>query len=304
MIRINLLKNTARKRSKAEIKVSPKVIIIAILAIVIGIGGFIGSKYLPKAEIKKKHEPVVVTPPAPPPVPVRSGPNMIEEVVKEVGETRNEPPKLNIPYSEMTFLEKVNYEVLFGRSVFQALSKAIPPGIGLRMLEVDNFISIYATGIGDTKELISSTFTALKDENFELLPKPHSYITANGNRGFKFVVTCKADLGIDHADPFQPWEHIGTRDDIPFILKRISDVAQANTLSLSKKPSQISSEDIGLYRRCIYNYKGKGDYKSFVSFILGLYNEKIPCSFKKVILKAGNGTAIDIEIELLLTLKE
>jgi hypothetical protein len=41
-----------------------------------------------------------------------------------------------------------------------------------------------------------------------------------------------------------------------------------------------------------------------VSFILGLYNEKIPCSFKKVILKAGNGTAIDIEIELLLTLKE
>jgi hypothetical protein len=303
MIRINLLKSTARKKAKPVIKISPKVFIITALVIVCGVGIFIGIKSIPgKVPQKKQVASVAVS--IPPPAPVHSGPNMIEEVVKEVGEQHNEPQKLNIPYSEMTFLEKVNYEVLFGRTVFQLLSRAIPSGIGLKLLEIDNFLTVYATGIGDTRDLISSAFTALKNEELEILPQPHSYITANGNKGYKFVVTCKAGFGIDNGDSFQAWEHIGTRDDIPYMIKKITDIANANKVMFSGKPIQTSAEDVGLYRRYIYSFKGKGAYKSFVSFILGLYNENIPCAFKKVTLNAGNGTAVDIGIEILLTLKE
>ncbi|HEX2959477.1 MAG TPA: hypothetical protein VHO70_21765 [Chitinispirillaceae bacterium] len=304
MIRINLLKSTSRKKSKPAVKVSPVIPVIILLVILLGTGGYFGYKMMPGLlKPKKSIKPAVVVS-VPPPVPVHSGPNMIEEVVKEVGEEHDEQRKLNIPYAEMTFLEKVNYEVAYGRTVFQLLSRAIPSGIGLKLLEVDNFLTVYATGIGQTRELISSTFNALKSEHLEILPQPHSYITANGNKGYKFVVTCKTGFGIDHSDSFQPWEHIGTRDDIPFLLKRISDISSANNVRFSRKPSQISAEDVGLYRRYIYNFKGKGDYKNFVSFILGLYNEKIPCAFKRVALKAGDGAVIDIDLEILLTLKE
>jgi hypothetical protein len=188
--------------------------------------------------------------------------------------------------------------------VFQLLSRAIPSGIGLKLLEVENFLTVYATGIGPTKDLISSTFNALKKENLEILPQPHSYITANGSKGYKFVVTCKTDFGIDHSENFQPWEHIGTRDDIPFLLKKITDISVANKVRLKGKPSQISAEDVGLYRRYVYSFKGKSDYKNFVSFVLELYKEKIPCAFKRVALKAGDGAVIDIDLEILLTLKE
>jgi hypothetical protein len=304
MIRINLLKSTSRKKSKPSVKVSPVVLIIILVVIIVGTGGYFGYKMVPGLLKPKKSPKPVVAVALPPPVPVHSGPNMIEEVVKEVGEEHKDQRKLNIPYAEMTFLEKVNYEVSFGRSVFQLLSRAIPSGIGLKLLEVDNFMTVYATGIGQTKDLISSTFNALKTENLEILPQPHSYITSNGNKGYKFVVTCKTDFGIDHSDSFQPWEHIGTRDDIPFLLKKITDISVTNNVKFSRKPSQVSAEDVGLYRRYIYNFKGKSDYKNFVSFVLGLYNEKVPCAFKRVALKAGDGAVIDIDLEILLTLKE
>ncbi len=305
MIRINLLKRTSRKKARQSVKVSPVVPVIILVVIFLGTGGYFGYKMLPGLlKPAKKPKPVVATVTVPPPVPVHSGPNMIEEVVKEVGEEHNEQRKLNIPYAEMTFLEKVNYEVVFGKSVFQLLSRAIPSGIGLKLLEVDNFMTVYAAGIGQTRDLISSTFGALKSENMEILPQPHSYITSNGSKGYKFVVTCKTNFGIDHSDSFQPWEHIGTRDDIPFLLKKITDISVANKVRFSRKPSKISAEDVGLYRRYIYNFRGKSDYRSFVSFVLGLYNEKVPCSFKRVALKAGDGAIIDIDLEILLTLKE
>lgn len=304
MIRINLLKSTTRGKTKSSVKVSPIIPVVILVVILLGAGGYFGYKMVPGLiQPRKSQKPVVVVS-APPPVPVHSGPNMIEEVVKEVGEEHKEQRKLNIPYAEMTFLEKVNYEVTFARSVFQLLSRAIPSGIGLKLLEIENFMTVYATGIGQTKDLISTTFNALKKENLEILPQPHSYITANGNKGFKFVVTCKTDFGIDHSDTFQPWEHIGTRDDIPFLLKKINDISVTNNVRFKGKPAQVSAEDVGLYRRYVYNFKGKSEYKNFVSFVLGLYNEKIPCAFKRVALKAGDGAVIDIDIEILLTLKE
>lgn len=305
MIRINLLKSTSRKKTRQSVKVSPVVPVIIVVVILLGTGGYFGYKLVPGLlKPKKSPKPVVAAVSVPPPVPVQSGPNMIEEVVKEVGEEHKDQRKLNIPYAEMTFLEKVNYEVSFGRSVFQLLSRAIPSGIGLKLLEVENFLTVYATGIGQTKDLISTTFIALKNENLEILPQPHSYITSSGSKGFKFVVTCKTMFGIDHSDNFQPWEHIGTRDDIPFLLKKITAISVANNVRFKGKPAQISAEDVGLYRRYIYNFKGKSDYKNFVSFVLGLYNEKVPCAIKRVVLKAGDGAVIDIDLEILLTLKE
>ncbi|MBN1603208.1 MAG: hypothetical protein JW915_16485 [Chitinispirillaceae bacterium] len=303
MIRINLLKSAARKKAKPGNILTPKVMIIALIAVICGIGAFLGITLKPVRKPARTAAPTVAVT-VPPPVPVRSGPDMIEEVVKEIGERHNEPARLNIPYPEMTFLEKVNYEALFARQVFLLLSRAIPPGIGLKMLEVDNFLTVYATGVGDSRELISSTFTALKNEKLEILSQPHSYISANGSKGYKFVVTCKADFGIDHGDPFQAWEHIDTRENIPFIIKKISEIGVANKISFKGKPVQTSAEDVGLYRRYIYSFKGKGEYKSFVSLILGLYTEKIPCAFKKVVLNAGTGTDVDIAMDILLTLKE
>jgi hypothetical protein len=305
MIRINLLKSLSSRKALPKKKVSlSKLILIAVpLLVVIGVAGYVGWKVIPGKSVEVQK----VVPMTPKPVvPVHSRPNIVEDVVREVGDKRNSPQSgiVKIDYADMTFPEKVNYEVQFGKTAFQKLSRAIPSGIGLKNLEIDDFQTIYAVGIGDTKELITTTFTALKNEEMDLLQQPYSYITSNAGKGYRFVVTCKVDFGVDHTDPFQAWDYTGTRDDIDEYLKKIAAVALENSIDLSRKPIQLSAQDIGLYRRYVYHYSGNSEYKQFVAFVLSLHNQKIPCAFKRVQLQAGSNLSVVIEFDLLLTVKE
>lgn len=233
--------------------------------------------------------------------------DIVEDVVREIsseraaGVTRR---SLDLPYDELSFLEKVNYEVLFGKNVFKLLSRAVPQGIGLRSLEVDNFQTVYAVGLGTTRELVSSTFIALKSEKLELLPQPFSYITSNNGDGYRFVVTCKTKFGLDLADPFQASDHLPAREDLPVLKKKIISLGEEAGVLWSGGPLQLDAEKIGAYRRFHYRCRGTAAYNDFVKFMISLHANKIPCAFKKVNMKALNGSAVEIESHLIFTARE
>lgn len=319
MIRINLLKKNASKKNAPK-KAIPFRKIGVVFAVVLLVGCLSGAVYyfavINKSalnnlivKIVKKEAPVAVAPVAAPrynPLPpVKS--NIVEDVVKEVDESKEKPGSrgvLDITYLEMSFAEKINYEVLFGKNVFEILSRAVPVGVRLKSLELDNFQTVYAVGLGDTKELISSTFNSLRQGKFELLPQPYSYIKTNGVRGYRFVLTCNANLGLDLGDPFQATDYLLTNDDLPTTIVKISKIAQADGFKLNSEPQKLSGEKTEGFSRYVYSFNGSSTYRDFVGFLQHLYREHVPCALKKVEMKAAGGQTIEITAQFLFTTRE
>lgn len=307
MIRINLQKKpSARKKvEKKQFPVKKVMVSVLIIAFIAGLGG--GGYYYYKSIPQKTVSKTTVTQVAKyNPLPQDKS-NIVEEVVKEVNQSQAHTGTggmLDIPYQEMSFGEKINYEVYFGKKVFELISRSFPSGIGLKSLEVSNFQTIYAVGVGGTKEIVSSTFTTLREGKVEILPQPYSYIKSNGGKGFRFVVTCKADFGLDLTDPFKPLDNMQSRDDLQKVLKHVNNQAAQDGLKIKSKPELVSSEKVGVYSRFIYNISGSGSYLDFVKFVMDLYKKNQVCAFKKVEIKAlGDGT-VGITAELLFTMRE
>jgi hypothetical protein len=307
MNHINLLKKNEKKQSSpVSLKVPKWIAPVVLVAVLLPAGIMFGLKFVNK---KPASTPSVATPEPSPfkPSTYTSQASIVEEVVKEVNierTTGTKPRILDIPYNELSFLEKVNYEVLFAKNVFSMFSRVVPAGIGLKSLEVDNFQTLYAVGLGNTADLVSATFIALKGEKVELLPQPFSYITSNDGDGYRFVVTCKLNMGLDLTDPFLASDYMPTRDDLPIITKKVVTLGEADSVIFTGTPMQTNAERIGVYGRFHYNYKGTSTYNYFVKFLLSLHSNKVPCAFKKIDIKALNGSAIAIDAQVIFTVRE
>ena len=308
MIRINLVKKSTHKEPIGIRFSFPRWLIIAVVIVTIALLGGIGGKYLlQKISSAKTPHPVVQTQPSSFTPSTYKKTDIVEDVVREVARERaseGRGQQLDLHYNDLSFLEKVNYEVLFGKNIFSMLSRAVPLGIGLKTLEVDNFQTVYAVGLGTSRELVSSTFIALKSEQLELLPQPYSYITSNNGDGYRFVVTCKATFGLDLTDPFQANDYLPTRDDLPMLRTKIIRMGKETGVFFSGKPTKISAEKIGAYRRFHYRFHGTTTYNDFVKFLLKLHTNKVPCAFKKVDLKAQSGSKVAIETQVIFTVRE
>lgn len=305
MVRINLLRTATRKKTKTNANKAVLIGTVVILCIAAVIGGA-GYWYLNNQK-KPVQTAVVVPQPKPdfkPSSHVR--PNMLEEVVKEVNEERvNNPRKgfINLAYDEMSFAEKINYEVAYGKKIFETLSSSIPSGIGMKTLEIDNFMTVYSIGIGSSSELVTQTFAKLKD-NLGLLPQPYSYIKDNGNKGFKFVITCKPQFGLDLSEPFQPIDHLFSKEDLPKKIQYLRELAAEKKIQFKEGPVSIATEKIGDYSRIEFKWQCNGSYKDFVQLVNQLYSSQFPCAFKSIHIKAKTGALIDISTNLIFTVRE
>jgi hypothetical protein len=275
---------------------------VALLAIVV----IVGWQVLPRILSRKPQVAVQKAPSSFKPSTYNKA-NIVEDVVREISIERSSGKNkslLDLQYGELSFLEKVNYEVLFGKNVVTLLSRVIPSEIGLKRLEVDNFQTVYAVGLGTTRELVSSTFIILKQERLELLPQPFSYITSNNGDGYRFVVTCKTKFGLDLTDPFQASDHLPVRDDIPLLTRKIIRMGNDAGVTFKKDFRQVHAEKVGGYRRLHYENSGITTYNDFVKFLLDLYEDKVPCAFKKIDIKARSGTKVAVAVEVIFTARE
>ena len=305
MIRINLLKS-APKKATVEKAGIPKWIPsgIGVIILLILVGGA-GTWYL-KTQKKSQPLPVVIEQKTEFKPSTHVKPNMLEEVVKEVNDERNTNQRsgiINLTYEEMSFAEKINYEILFGKNVFDSLSKIIPTGIGFKTLDIDNFTTMYSIGLGSNSDLVAKTFAQLK-ERLGLLPQPYSYIKGNGTKGYKFIITCKPIFGVNLASPYQPFDHLFSRDELSTKLSRFSAIAVQSGLRTSGKPLSITVEKIRDYQRFEYEWKCSGTYKIFVQFINSIYEEQLPCAFKSIHISAKAENNVDISTTLIFTVKE
>ncbi len=306
MIRINLAKTSSIKSGSEGGAKSGKWIVVSVILLLLVAGAASLLLFIPRS---KPVQQVATAAPAPsvetPKPSTHLKPNMIENVVKEIGSESRTVRKFNLAYDDMSAAEKINYEVLFGKNALELVGRAVPSGIRLRSLEIENFQSVYANGLGATRELVSEMFAAFKSEKVEVLPVPLSYIKddPNSDNGYSFVVTCKAKFGIE-LDPFQALDHLGFKEGLSVHLKNFNRLASENNVKFKVSPRQVSAERTGSYRRVTYRVEGTTTYRDFNQFVLALYKEKIPCAFKKISLVAKDGSTVQVVTEILFTVKE
>ena len=238
-----------------------------------------------------------------------SNSNMVEEVVKEVNDSRlklRESGALNLPYDQLSFAEKINYEFLFTKNVCEMLARTIPGGIGLKSLDIDNFQTVYAAGISSSKDLIHEMLMSLKGEKVNVLPPPYSFIKPNEKDGFRFAFSCKTEFGLNLTDPLVDLSlaSIVSRDRVPDVLASFSRIVKLNRCSLSKEIGLVSTDKVGNYYRSVYQFSGSCSYKDFVKLVTGLYVEKTPCAFKHCSLIAQTAAAVKVDAQIVITSKE
>jgi hypothetical protein len=304
MIRINLLKTATGKttvKKSGGIPVWLPIGGIVLLCVCAGAGFWYFKFY-------KQLTPVVAIPevktdfkPS-----THVNPNMLEEVVKEVNDEKYSNQKagfINLTYDEMSFAEKINYEVFFCKNIFDSLSKAIPVGVGFKLLEIDNFITIYSIGLGNSSDVVTDLFSKMKDQ-LGLLPQPYSYIKKNDAKGYKFVITCKPNLGLDLVNAYQPVDHLFAKDELSGKINKFTSLASSNRLHFKNKPVSLHVEKIREFQRFEFEWSSNGTYKDFVQFIADLYNEQLPCAFKSIHLKATTENNVEISTTIIFTVKE
>jgi len=326
MIRINLARTPGKPaRAPKSVKVrlpraggngpGKAILAVLVLLVVAGGGGYYYITYIkPVTEAAKAEQHVAKA--LPPPVPkadpktvkpssqVRT--NMVEDVVKEFandGTVAQMPNKLDTPYEQMPLAEKINYEALFARNVFDMVSRCMSPGIRLKELTVDNFQTVSAGGAG-ARMMVEEMFSSFKNERGEVLPKPHSYIKDGEGDNFAFEIVQKPNYGLQVGDPFQALEHLTFKEGLSLTLKNFSRLAGDCNFKMSAAPSQISVDKAGDYRRVVYKAVGMSTYGDFHKLIRTLYNEKVPCAFKKISMVPVKDEQIRVTVDVLFTVKE
>jgi hypothetical protein len=305
MVRINLLKSAALKKGIKKTKGFPKWIpVVAISFLCMLLAGGAGVWFLKTP--KEPEPPVVVEQKTDFKPTTHVNPNMLEEVVKEVSDERASNQRagfISLNYDEMSFAEKINYEVFFAKNLLDSLSRIVPAGIGFKTLEIDNFLTMYSIGLGSSSALVTQTFTILKD-HLGLLPQPYSYIKENETKGYKFVVTCKPNFGVDLLNSYQPIDHLFSKDDLSSKLSSFNTLATQNNLHFSGKPISVHVEKIREFQRIEFEWNCTGTYKNFVQFVSSLHKEQLPCAFRTIHIKAKTGNNVEISTNLIFTVKE
>jgi hypothetical protein len=230
--------------------------------------------------------------------------NMIENVVRELGNESRAVKKFDAAYEDMSTVEKINYEVLFARNAFELVTRSVPPGVRLRTVEIENFRTVYISGVSPSREMVQELFSAFRRMKGELLPRPFSNIKDDAGGGFQFVVTSKPRFGLELDDPFQALDHLGFKESLTANLRKFSNLARSNNFKMRAAPSQISVDRVGSYRRVVYRAEGESTYRDFHKFVLALYDEKVPCAFRKITLTARNNDVVHVSAEILFTVKE
>jgi predicted RNase H-related nuclease YkuK (DUF458 family) len=307
MIRINLLaKGQARPRKTG----GKGIILIAAIVggvAVLGGAGFGVWKFKNSFTVKhvqqEEKQPITVKPENAPST--YSKQNIVEETVREVNDSRGKAVAIGVmtlPYADLSFAEKINYEILFARNVVSLLAKTVPPGpsIGLRSLELDNFQTVYVVGRGESQELIQEMINAIKSQQVEILPKPYSFVKPVDKNSYKFAFLCKPEFGLNLTEPVidAPFVENGSTDSL---ISAFNGTIRSSGLTLVKPLSSVSAEKIGGFYRHTYQWTASGSYKNFSKLIMTVYQSSTKCAFKRIALTATAGNVLKIESQVIFT---
>jgi hypothetical protein len=308
MIRINLAKN-AQAKPKKEFKIPRGVIVF--LIVLIGAAVLVEAFILVRPLINKPavvlKTPIQTSGPAPSSI-VKSA--MVEDVVQDA-DTKSDKLDttsgyLHLPYLQLSLQEKINFEAVFAKNICELLARAVPEKIGLHTLEFHDYKTVYAVGLGSSRELINEMFSALKKEPVTVMLPPYSFIKPNQGGGYRFAVSCRIEWGLKINDPFVDLSLAGLpyRESLRQTIKDLDMLARASKVDLYGTLNRDSAGVDGSYQRFLYQVKGTSSYVAFTQFLKNLYDKRMYCAFKDLTLTASDGAQVSFSGNVIITTKE
>jgi hypothetical protein len=303
MIRINLIGKPHAGAGAGRGNIGKILGIVAAAVMVVVAGGVLWTfraALIPAAPPQQKQEPVAQKEPA---SSAPAGPGMLAEVVREVREEGSgvaAGPVAESSYNDLSFDQRIAYEVLFAKNVLELMDRAVPAGVGIRTLEADNFQTVYAVGLAPSRALVEGLFASLKAGNVSLLPRPLTQIAPNGGDSYRFAVTGRVRFGPDPAAGIS----LPLNGDLPRALQAFEKAARENSISIVKKPSKASTEKVGGCCRYLYQWSGTGSYRNFSRFVDQLCQTRQAFAFKRISLTAASGPHVTIESQVIVTTRE
>jgi hypothetical protein len=232
---------------------------------------------------------------------------MVEDVVPDVPATPDKGSRsvlAGLSYAEMSRGEQINYECTFAKNVLQILTRAVPEGIGFSTFSIDSFQTVSAVGYAPKRELAASLFINLRREKFEVSNPPNSSIRPGGRQGFRFSFTCQVPLGSNPAEPWLLTDRLESRGQLGAGVKAFTKAASRSGLVLSQGLTHIKTSKTGAWRQSIYHLTGRGSYRNFVGFVLLVNQNRIPCAFNTIHLRARSAGSVDISVDVVFTTRE
>ncbi|MFW6221537.1 MAG: hypothetical protein ACOC4C_03645, partial [Fibrobacterota bacterium] len=273
MVRINLLKTNVRKATRSP-SIMPRVMMaLGIVAVIAVIGGGIlvginyvnsGSQPKPRMVTESKHAPSTF-----------SQKRVVEEVVREMEpqeKLNHTSGHLSLSYDELSFEDKINYEIHFAKNVCEFLTDVVPQGIGFKRFVAKDFETLQGSGISDSRTLVAGMFKGFIQKGTELLPKPYTVIRPKDD-SYQFTLSGSKQFGLDLAAPFiiSP-QQLPSRDDVAFKVKEIARLGKENGLRFQDDIQAQTVEAVGKSRRHRFTFSAHGSYEQFVRFIAQLYD--------------------------------
>jgi hypothetical protein len=331
MIRINLLKNTSRKRTRIRVALPVGAIVKTLVAVIVlalvAVSGMYAFRWwknrpenppafavkerpqtspeakAPEGARTEEEKPVVTD--FEPSTHVQQ--NMVEDVVSDVSTAADKGATsvlAGLSYAEMSRGEQINYECTFAKNVLQILTKAVPEGIGFSTFSIDSFQTVSAIGYAPDRDLVTSLFTNLRREKFEVSNPPNSYIRSSGRQGFRFSFTCDVPLGSNPANPWLLTDHLESAGQLGAGVRAFTKTASRSGVILSHGLTHLKTSTTGAWRRSVYHLSGVGSYRNFVGFVLQVNQNHIPCAFSTIHLIARSSGSVEISADVVFTTRE
>ncbi|MBN1982088.1 MAG: hypothetical protein JW795_11190 [Chitinivibrionales bacterium] len=208
---------------------------------------------------------------------------------------------LHLPYDQMSFIERVNYEIQFVKNVLDLLGKTVIIGVDFKTITMSAFKAVSGVGVSQSKEKVTTVFAHLRKEKATLLPEPFSKITATGD-GAAFVVSCTVEFGLDFESPFMlAATDIIAPIDCNEVLDRMAETASIDSVTIRTQPAQIQAVMAGQYRRFYYRFTASSSYTNFANFITNCYRRRIPVAFDELKMAAVKTNVLEITADIVLT---
>lgn len=302
MIRINLLQQPQRKRPR-RFQFSRRYIVIlcCVSTVVIAVvAGWYGKKkFLTKSgrEQEVTRDVAVVKPDI-------SHTLAVEDIVRDLDEKTDKLKRsgyLNLPYEQLSFIEKINYEIHFAKNIIEVLAQTVKPGVDFRTIEAKEFKTLWGQGLSNSRDDITYLLTSLRDKNITLRPKPHTHIVRKRDY-YQFTLSSVCAFGLDLGAPFLvARSDIIEDEDISFVIKNIVAIANETSVNFTSGPKQYDKHAAGNYKRYRYTFTAVSSYNNFVLFVGTLYNRHIQCAFERFRLTAKTDTTLKIDADIIFT---
>ena len=303
MIRINLLSDRDQGREGGRRHVLRVATVFAAVMLSAGVGLTV-VRIVRSFNEQPTEEPVVAEEDYQPSTYAKS--DIVEEVVddEQQGELiLEESGLLKLPYAELSFEEKVNYEWLFATRAFELLGTAVPPDVGLQSLVLDSFKTIEAVGLGGSRRIVRRIFHKLEQGPVSILPRPRTRIRSVDDGEYRFVITMKAEFGLNTKAPVVDLglSAVPSRSGLDFQAHRFKETAEETDIQLTADLELVERAKLSKYRRFVYQMKAVAAYEDFVAFASALNQRRVPCAFEHLRLTARAPGMVEIAADIVFT---